>query len=87
MGISLKNNYATAGNWSLLSVPARPTEWELMLVSLELTEDEAWRQLGIGGAKATALRRWIEQNHRQRYIPQQFLWRRRIRHGGLPAPR
>src|SRR5215472_4886103 len=57
MGIALQNNYASNGHWNWLSVPARPTEWELMLVSLELTEDEAWRQLGIGGAKATALRR------------------------------
>jgi len=85
MGISSQNNY---GSWAWVSVSAaRPTEWELMLVSLELTEDEAWRQLGIGGAKATALRRWIEQNHHQRYIPPQFLGRRQIRQGGLrPAP-
>jgi len=73
MGISPKNNFGARG-W--ISVPDQPTEWELMLVSLELTEDEAWRQLEISGAKSCALRRWIEQNHHQRYIPPQFLWRR-----------
>src|SRR5215469_15462670 len=73
MGISPKNNFGARG-W--ISVPDQPTEWELMLVSLELTEDEAWRQLEISGAKSCALRLWIEQNHHQRYIPPQFLWRR-----------
>ena len=87
MGIALQSNYAS-GPWRQLPpVPDLPTEWDNMLASLKLTEDEAWRQMGIGGAKAAALLRWIEQNHRQRYVPPQFLWRRQIRHGGIrPAP-
>jgi hypothetical protein len=55
-------------------VPDQPPEWELMLQSLDLNEAEALHQLEISGAKARALRLWIEQNYRQRYIPQKFLW-------------
>ena len=72
MGIFPQNNFGTRG-W--ISVPDQPTEWELLLQTLELNEDEAWGQLGIGGAKSRALRLWIQQNYRQRYIPQRFLWR------------
>jgi hypothetical protein len=75
---SLKNNDAS-GPWRRLSVPGRLTEWELMLASLELTENEARSLLGIGGAKACTLRLWIEQNYRVRYIPTQFLTRRQMR--------
>jgi hypothetical protein len=49
-----------------------------MLASLELTENEARRLLGIGGAKASALRLWIEQNYRVRYIPTRFLTQRQM---------
>ena len=77
MEISLKNNYAS-GAWHRLSVPTGPTQWELMLASLELTENEARRLLGIGGAKAGALRLWIEQNYRVRYIRTRFLTQRQM---------
>jgi hypothetical protein len=77
---SLKNNDAS-GPWRRLSVSGRLTEWELMLASLELTENEARLLLGIGGAKARTLRLWIEQNYRVRYIPTQFLTRRQMRRG------
>jgi len=78
MGIPPQNSFSF-GYWRRPSETDQPTEWELMLQSLELTEDEAWRQLEISGAKARALRCWIEENHRQRYIPLQFLTR-------LPRP-
>ena len=75
MGISPENNFVASSSW--LRGPDQPTEWELMLQSLDLTEAEARRQLEISGARSSALRLWIEQNHRQRYIPLQFLiWRR-----------
>jgi hypothetical protein len=71
MGISPRSNF---GSKAWITVPDQPTEWELMLQSLELNEAEALHQLEISGAKARALRLWIEQNYRQRYIPQKFLW-------------
>ena len=77
---SLENNYAS-GAWRRLSVPTGPAQWELMLASLELTENEARLLLGIGGAKASTLRLWIEQNYRVRYIPTQFLTRRQMLRG------
>ena len=79
MGISPENSFAVSRPW--LRGPDQPTEWELMLQSLELTEAEARRQLEINGAKSSALRLWIEQNHRQRYVPLQFLMWRQIKHG------
>ena len=77
---SLENNYAS-GAWRRLSVPTGPTQWELMLANLELTENEARGLLGIGGAKACTLRLWIEQNYRERYIPTEFLTRRQMQRG------
>jgi hypothetical protein len=79
MGISSENSFAASRPW--LRGPDQPTEWELMLQSLELTEAEARRQLEINGAKSSALRLWIEQNHRQRFVPMQFLMWRQIKHG------
>jgi hypothetical protein len=78
LGNSPENDFAVSGYWQRLGGPEQPTEWELMLKSLELSEDQALLELESSGAKARKLRRWIEQNYRQRYIPSQFLTRRQL---------
>jgi hypothetical protein len=68
-----ENTYA-AGPHRRLSVPDRPTQWELMLQSLELTESQARHLLKIPSSqKGGQLRRWIERHHRDRFVPVRFL--------------
>jgi hypothetical protein len=70
--MSYGSNFAT-GPARRLPVVHVPTQWQLLLRDLGLTEQDAHGLLKRTGAKALRLRLWIQSNYRRRYIPVRFL--------------
>jgi hypothetical protein len=68
-----ENNFA-AGPSRKLRIANKPSRWELMLQSLEITESQVRILMKIPGSRrANLLRRWIERYHDRRFISTKFL--------------
>jgi len=66
------SNFAT-GPHRQFAVARQPTQWDLILQALEITEHQAHLLFNKPEPKARRLKLWIMQNYRRCYIPLAFL--------------
>jgi hypothetical protein len=69
---TLVSNFAT-GPTRQLPMNITPTQWELLLADMQISEEDAQCLLEQTGEKSRQLRRWIHKHHDRLYVPTKFL--------------